>query len=68
MEMVRVQFQKRAIVKGGALYLPGEVASFLPDVAQSFIDCNAATLITSLDGPPKNKMVGSPVNKKERHG
>lgn len=68
MEQVHVKFNRRAIIAGGPLYLPGETAIVPSDMAQQFCDSNAATLITSLDEAPKNKMVANPVHKKGAHG
>lgn len=71
MELVQIQFSKRTILPGGAMYLPGEVASVPPAVAEQFchdLDPPAATLVTSLDAPPRDKMVKRADHKKEYHG
>ena len=70
MELVQIEFHRRTILSGGALYLPGERATVTDVIAAQF--CAEpdpdATLITSLDAPPLNKMVGSPAHKKGGHG
>ena len=76
---ISVQFKRRAIMPGGAMYLPGEIASFSEEVAQELcapgdepiaIFYHAATLAPdkTLDAAPLHKMVERPAHKKERNG
>lgn len=70
-ELVKVQFRRRAQLVGGAMYLPGEVALVRQEEAADLfadLDNPAATLIASLDTPPKHKMVVQPESKKGKHG
>ena len=69
-ESVLVQFRKPGMLYGRAMYLPGEIAGVTKDEAEQFCAGSdpTATLITSLDAAPVNKMVERPVSKKEKHG
>lgn len=72
-ELVPVRFLRRAVLAGGAMYLPGEIAGVPPDLAAQLCDENdnpTATLLTpkALDAPPSNKMQGAPSRKKENNG
>ena len=69
-EMVKIQFRRRAVLVGGALYLPGEVACVTPMIAKQFCDSipPTATLYIpkALDAAPSSKMVSYPAHKKEK--
>ena len=73
MGMVLIQFRRRALIAGGAMYLPGEIAGVSPDIAAQFCTTDnnpAATLYSprALDAPPVDKMARRPDVKKEKNG
>ncbi len=68
-DLVTIQFRRRAILVGGAMYLPGEIAGVSRQIAEELCaenDNPTAALYKAPDEPPLNKMVASPVNKKGR--
>ena len=67
-----MRFRARATVRGSALYMPGEVAAFQPELAEAFVRDGHAELLEpeaeeeaeaeeddgmAAERPPKDKMV-----------
>ena len=69
-QLVTIQFRRRAVLTGGAMYLPGEIAGVSQQIADELCaenDNPTATLILHApDVPPLNKMVAAPDKKKGR--
>ena len=63
-----MRFRARATVRGSALYMPGEVAAFQPELAEALVRDGHAELLEpeaeaeeddgmAAERPPKDKMV-----------
>jgi hypothetical protein len=66
MELVQVEFTGRHLNRHGA-YMPGDKASFPPDVAAQIVAGGAGRVITAaVDAPPAHRMVTRAATKTKR--